>query len=92
MPSKGTTNGRGYGSTHQRLRKSLEPQVATGQVNCWRCGQPIQQGQRWDLGHSDIDRTQYRGPEHALAKDCTAGGNRATANRQTDQYKPSRTW
>ncbi len=82
MPSSGSTNARGYGSGHQRLRAKWEPRVKAGQVNCWRCSQPIRPGQQWDLGHDDHDRKRYRGPEHALAKDCPAGGNRATAGRR----------
>lgn len=87
MPSKGSTNQRGYGSAHQRLRAKWAPQVKAGQVNCWRCQQPIHPGQQWDLGHDDHDRGHYRGPEHARAKDCTAGGNRATAGRRQPRRK-----
>ena len=76
MPVNGTTNQRGYGSKHQQLRAKLRPQVDAGLTNCWRCGRPIQPGQRWDLGHDDHDRTMYRGPEHARRVDCPAGGNR----------------
>lgn len=82
MPSKGTTSSRGYGRQHQALRNKLKPHVASGKANCARCGQPILPTQRWDLGHDDNDRTRYNGPEHALAKDCAAGGNRATAGRK----------
>ena len=91
MPTHGTTNQRGYGADHQRLRKRLEPTVAAGQANCWRCGQPIFPGQPWDLGHDDHDRTKYRGPEHAMAHDCPAGGNRATKGRQAKTDR-SRDW
>ena len=75
MPSKGSTTQRGYGSKHRALRKRLEPDVAAGRANCWRCGLPIQAGQDWDLGHDDEDRSRYRGPEHVHC-------NRATASRQ----------
>lgn len=77
MPSKGTTSERGYGPDHRKLRKQLEPLVASGQAICWRCSRRLKPGQKWDLGHADEDRTIYRGPEHALARDCPAGGNRA---------------
>lgn len=45
---------------------------------CWRCaeqGKPhLVDPNNYDLGHDDIDRSAYRGPE------CVAG-NRATAGR-----------
>ena len=82
MPSRGGTTARGYGYQHQAKRDRWKPKVAAGQVRCWRCKLHIQSGQKWDLGHDDYDRTKYRGPEHALAKDCPAGGNRATAGRR----------
>lgn len=81
MPSKGTTNQRGYNYKHQKLRKQVAPLVAAGKAECWRCKQPIHPGQPWDLGHSDTDRTRYMGPEHR-GKECPAGGNRATAGRR----------
>nr|WP_232491111.1 AAA family ATPase [Mycobacterium dioxanotrophicus] len=81
MPSEGSTTKRGYGSAHQALRRRYQDHVATGQATCWRCGRPIKPNQQWDLGHDDHDRTKYRGPEHARAKDCPAGGNRATKGR-----------
>lgn len=66
---------RGYDSEHRRIRRQWAPKVAAGQVNCWRCGQPIIPGEPWDLGHTDFDRSVYRGPEHRR-------GNRATAGRK----------
>lgn len=90
MPSKGTTSQRGYGTDHQKIRRNLEPLVASGNATCWRCGEPITPEQQWDLGHDDVDRKHYRGPEHARAADCPAGGNRATKGRHSS--KPSRAW
>lgn len=87
MPSKGSTSERGYGGKHQRLRKHWAPKVRAGGVDCWRCNRPILPDQKWDLGHSDTDRDQYEGPEHALAADCEEGGNRATAGRRTPSRK-----
>ncbi|MEC4836868.1 hypothetical protein R2362_20240 [Mycobacteroides chelonae] len=88
MPSEGTTTQRGYDYQHKKLRAQLKPEVEAGRATCWRCGQPIRKGQAWDLGHDDDDRTKYRGPEHAHTADCSAGGNRATAGRQTQFAGP----
>ncbi|SRX93573.1 hypothetical protein MSP7336_01812 [Mycobacterium shimoidei] len=84
MPSKGTTNQRGYDYRHQRLRKQFEPLVRSGRAVCWRCGLPIKPDAKWDLGHDDNDRTKYRGPEH-VGRECPAGGNRGTAGRGRGQ-------
>lgn len=73
---RGTTAARGYGAEHQRMRASWAPLVSAGQVTCWRCGEPIEPGTPWDLGHDDQDRGITRGPEHAYR--C----NRRTAGRQ----------
>ena len=85
MPSKGTNKERGYGWPHQRRRKAWAPKVATGKVNCWRCGQPIDPTGSWDLGHDDYDRRQYKGPEHTHC-------NRATKGRQAPPADTTRTW
>jgi hypothetical protein len=62
--TRGTTAQRGYGSTHERLRQQWAPIVAAGGALCWRCGRLINRGDDWDLGHDDLDRSVYRGPEH----------------------------
>jgi len=80
MP-KLTERERGYGSPHQRERRRVEVVVKAGNATCVRCGRPIAPGQLWDLGHNDVDRSLYSGPEHRHAKDCPAGGNRATNRR-----------
>ena len=77
---------RGYGPAHKRLRNRLKPTVAQGNTICWRCGNTIQPGQPWDLGHDDNDRTQYRGPEH---RQC----NRGEPSRRKRQPPPhTRQW
>lgn len=88
---------RNYSWAHQKLRKRLAPAVAAGLYRCWRCGEPIRAGVEWDLGHDDSDRSITHGPEHRHARDCAAGGNRATQRkgRATATNRPrwrSRRW
>ena len=78
---------RGYGAEHRRLRALIAPEVEAGNAACWRCGNPILPRQAFDLGHHDVDRSKYMGPEHALARDCPAGGNRAA--RRLDRRDPA---
>jgi hypothetical protein len=53
-----------YGWRHQQIRRSLIASVAAGVQPCARCGEPIEPGEPWDLGHDDRDRRFYSGPEH----------------------------
>lgn len=76
----GRTSARGYGHRHQQLRDSLKPAVEAGQMNCARCQQRIAPGEPWDLGHDDLDRTRYTGPEHRAC------------NRATNKLRTSRDW
>ena len=71
--ARGNTTARGYGTPHQRLRKSWVPRVERGEVACWRCGRTIHPGQPWDLGHDDHDRSITHGPEHRRENRATAG-------------------
>ena len=80
---RGTTTQAGYGYEHQQERARWKPYVEAGGVSCWRCDQPIIPGTRWDLGHDDYDRTQYRGPEHADR--CNRSAGAAKGNRQRAQ-------
>jgi hypothetical protein len=73
--ARGTRQQRGYDAKHYKARSRVAPLVATGQVKCWRCGELINPAEPWDYGHDDLDRTVYRGPEHAAC-------NRATASRR----------
>jgi len=74
--ARGTTTQRGYGADHRALREQWRPLVEAGDVLCWRCGQRIEPGDDWDLGHDDHDRSIYRGPEHRAH-------NRATKSRRS---------
>jgi hypothetical protein len=80
-----STTERGYGTRHQRLRRDWARRVAAGEVWCARCGNFIEPGTPWDLGHDDRDRTIYTGPEHAAC-------NRATAGRRRVRRRKSRRW
>lgn len=61
--ARGTTTQRGYGSTHQQLRAALQRKMNQGHTyQCWRCGNDIDP-EHWQLGHDDINRDVYRGPE-----------------------------
>lgn len=75
------TTERGYGRAHQLERAKWVPLVEAGNVDCWRCGERINPGQPWDLGHDDEDRNAYRGPE---CRPC----NRATAGRRPQRTAP----
>jgi hypothetical protein len=70
-----------YGVKHRALRRTLAPFVEAGLAHCARCGEPIEPGAPWDLGHDDYDRTKYSGPEHVAC-------NRAAPNR----LHTSRAW
>lgn len=86
---------RGYGTSHQRLRRQLAPGVATGTVTCTRHGDPqhpncpglIAPDAAWELGHDDLDRTKYSGPEH---RECNqlAGRLRAVEVKPTAKRPP----
>ena len=71
---RATTCARGYGRRHRALRERLTPLVAAGLATCARCGRRILAGEPWDLGHDDVDRTRYRGPEHRACNRATSWG------------------
>lgn len=78
-----STTERGYGSAHQRERAKWKRVVEAGQANCWRCGAWLDPSQPFDLGHDDIDRSIYRGPE---CRPC----NRAAGARASNQRRGQR--
>lgn len=71
--ARGTRQARGYDRKHDQLRKQWAPIVATGKVECAKCGQVIGADEPWDLGHTD-DRRGWTGPEHARRCNRRAGG------------------
>lgn len=61
--ARGTRQQRGYDSVHGRLRAAWQRKLDRGHVvTCWRCKDPIDRT-NWTLGHCDIDRDVYHGPE-----------------------------
>jgi hypothetical protein len=75
-----------YGPAHRRQRAALRPQVEAGLVLCARCGERIEPGSDWDLGHVD-GSAEYAGPEHQAC-------NRATMThaQQARTDHTSRVW
>lgn len=73
--ARGTRQQRGYTNQHDRLRKHWAPLVATGNVRCARCDEPIAPDEPWALDHTE-DRTGYLGPSHKVCND-RAGGRAA---------------
>ena len=66
------TTQRGYGRAHRLRRARWAPKVAAGLVACARCGRLIAPGASWDLGHDDLDRSVYVGPEHTACNRATS--------------------
>jgi hypothetical protein len=74
------TTASGYGTAHQRLRRTLAAVVEEGGVLCARCGKPIEPGAKWDLDHSD-DRRGYLGPSHRACNRNTSSRRRIGSRR-----------
>jgi hypothetical protein len=61
--------------------------VEAGMVRCARCGEVIERGAPWDLGHVDATQgTVYSGPEHRRCNRATrcigaSGISRASGRR-----------
>jgi|SoimicMinimDraft_9_1059737.scaffolds.fasta_scaffold74658_1 hypothetical protein len=90
MPAQLPSSRRGYGLRHKRLRKSWPIKVARGGVTCARCGKPIDPHEPWDLGHDDLDRTKYNGPEHRRCNRATVTNLRAALTPEVPRH--SREW
>lgn len=82
MSRKRSTSERGYGSSHQALRKAWQAKVSAGGVVCQRCGFEILPEGQWDLGHDDNDRTAPQTPEHARCNRRAGGKKGAAASRR----------
>lgn len=67
---------RGYDRRHKAERERWAPKVDAGLVVCARCGQPLEPGRPWDLGHND-ERTEWTGPEHPTCNRKAGGRNGA---------------
>jgi hypothetical protein len=98
--AKPSTTAKGYGASHQALRKRWKPVVEAGLVRCARCGKLIPAGARWELGHVDgSQKMAYSGPEHFLCN-RSAGGKKGaaitnslrTAQAPTGKRPWSRVW
>jgi hypothetical protein len=85
---RGSSTERGYGGDHRQLRDQWAPRVAIGTVRCARpdCGQLIQPGEPWDLGHDE--RRNYRGPEHRSCIRATRGPLRRPSEPYTAPPEP----
>lgn len=77
---------RGYDAAHQRARRALVPMMASTGAPCARCGRWIVPGEPWDLGHDDLDRSRYSGPEHRACNRAT------TTHRKQRARSASRVW
>jgi hypothetical protein len=58
---------RRYGPADRQLRARWAPRVAAGVVECARCGDLIEPGEPFDLGHVD-GTLAYSRPEHGRCK------------------------
>lgn len=81
---------RGYDQSHREERARWAPKVDAGQVDCARCGERLEPGRPWDLGHND-ERTAWTGPEHTICN-RRAAGQIGRAMQLTRSCHTSRTW
>jgi hypothetical protein len=84
----GSVPKQGYGAQHQAYRRQLAPMVEAGLVRCARCGELIEAGASWDLGHVDNSgKTAYQGAEHSR---CNRGA--PSKQRKAVRLRWSREW
>jgi hypothetical protein len=71
--ARGTRQRRGYGPEHDALRADYQRRMDAGEAfTCWRSGEPIDPT-NWTLGHCDVDRSVYHGPECPACDYAVAG-------------------
>ena len=85
-------NGDGSSRAWRKLRAAY---AATLPCACWRCGEMIEAGSPWHLGHV-VDRAAGGGderlaPEHASCS-SRAGARLAVRRRRWGALPPSRDW
>lgn len=83
---RGTANERGYGATHQAVRRGLEPLVASGRAFCTEpiCLEPdrrIKPGSPWDLAHNRSVPGTYHGPAHSRCNRAEGARFRAKSQK-----------
>lgn len=73
---RGTRQARGYDADHDALAGVYQQRMDNGiGYLCWRCLKPLgtKRGADWVLGHCDINRGVYHGPEHPACNNATSG-------------------
>jgi hypothetical protein len=92
MSTRPSSTARGYGIVHQRLRARWAPVVATGGVECPRCGRYIPPWEPWDLGHPDDDKNAIPTPWHQRCnRQFAASVTRKRRNAERKSNRASQT-
>lgn len=72
--ARGSRQDRGYDAEHDKLRAAWQRRLDRGElVMCWRCLVKQIDPTDWHLGHCDVDRTKYHGPECPPCNQATMG-------------------
>jgi hypothetical protein len=74
------------------LRRQWAARVAAGLETCRRCGRPIGPREPWDLGHDDVNRSLWTGPEHRRCNRATAGRRKFIRAAKGLARRVSRDW